>query len=205
MLADWVSGWQPEDAPLLAARQRAAEVGVGAVDAPTGAILRMLAAAAGGKAVVELGTGAGVSTLWLMRGMRPDGILTSVDTESEHQRLAKASLTEAGVPAGRARLIAGRALQVLPRLSDAAYDLLFCDAAKSENLDYLEAALRLLRPGGLVVFAGALAGGRIAEPSARDVDTVTLRELAKTVRDEPQFVPAALPVGPGLLVACRMP
>ena len=175
---------------------------MGAVDAATGAVLRLLAAAAGGKAVIELGTGAGVSSLWLLRGMRPDGILTSVDSEGEHQRLAKTSLAEAGVPSGRARLIAGRALQVLPRLSDAAYDLLFCDAARSENLDYLEAALRLLRPGGLLVFAGALAGGRIAEPSARDAETVALRELAKTVREETRFVPAALPVGQGLLVAC---
>lgn len=203
--ADWANRWQPEDAPLLAARQRAAEVGVGAVDPPTGAALRFLVAAASGKAVIELGTGAGVSSLWLLRGMRPDGILTSVDSESEHQRLAKTSLTEAGVPAGRARLIAGRALNVLPRLSDAAYDLVFCDAARSENVDYLDAALRLLRPGGLLVYAGALAGGKIAEPSVRDADTVALRELAKIVRDEPRLVTAALPVGQGMLVAALTP
>lgn len=203
--ADWANRWQPEDAPLLAARQRAAEVGVGAVDPLTGAALRFLVAAASGKAVIELGTGAGVSSLWLLRGMRPDGILTSVDSESEHQRLAKTSLTEAGVPAGRARLIAGRALNVLPRLSDAAYDLVFCDAARSENVDYLDAALRLLRPGGLLVYAGALAGGKIAEPSARDADTVALRELAKIVRDEPRLVTAAFPVGQGLLVAALTP
>lgn len=201
-LADWISAWQPEDGPLQSARQRAAEVGVGAVDAPTGAVLRLLAAAVGARAVIELGTGAGVSSLWLLRGMRPDGVLTSVDSDGEHQRLAKASLQEAGVPSGRARLIAGRALDVLPRLSDAAYDLLFCDANRSENQDYLAASLRLLRPGGLLVFAGALAGGKVAESSARDADTVALRELAKAVRDEPRFVPAALPVGPGLLVAC---
>lgn len=178
-------------------------MGVGAVDAPTGAVLRLLAAAAIGKAVIELGTGAGVSSLWLLRGMRPDGILTSVDTESEHQRLAKASFAEAGVPPGRARLIAGRALDVLPRLSDAAYDLVFCDAARAENPDYLDAAGRLLRPGGVIAFAGALAGGKVAEAAARDAETVALRELAKTVRDDPRFVAAALPVGPGLLVAAR--
>ena len=200
-VSDWISSWQPEEAPLVAARQRAAEVGVGAVDPPTGATLRLLAAAANGKAVVELGTGAGVSSLWLLSGMRPDGILTSVDAESEHQRLAKASLAEAGVPTGRARLIHGRALEVLPRLSDGAYDLLFCDANRSENLDYLAAALRLLRPGGLVVFAAALGNGRVAEPSARDAETVALRELAKAVRDEPRLVAGVVPVGAGLLVA----
>ena len=201
-LTDWITAWQPEDPATSAARQRAAEVGVGAVDVPTGGLLRLLAAATGAKAVVELGTGAGVSSLCLLRGMRSDGILTSVDSEPEHQRLAKASLQEAAVPSGRARLIGGRALDVLPRLSDAAYDLVFCDANRTENLDYLDAALRLLRPGGTVVFAGALAGGKVAESSARDADVLALRELAKVVRDEPRLASAAVPVGQGLLAAC---
>lgn len=179
-------------------------MGVASVDPATGATLRLLAAATTAKAVIELGTGAGVSSLWLLAGMRESGILTSVDAESEHQRLAKASLAEAGIPTGRARLIHGRALEVLPRLSDAAYDLVFCDANKAENPDYLDAAARLLRPGGLVVFAGALAGGRIAESSARDTDTVAMREFAKTLRDDPRFVAGAVPVGPGLLVGARV-
>ena len=200
-LADWITGFQPEDAPLQAARQRAAEVGVGAVDVPPGAVLRLLAASSRARHIVELGTGAGVSTLWLLRGMRSDGVLTSVDAEGEHQRLAKASLQEAAVPSGRARLIAGRALDVLPRLSDAAYDLVFCDANRSENLDYLEASVRLLRPGGLVVFAGALAGGKVAESSARDADVLALRELAQVVRDDARFLPSFVPVGQGLLAA----
>jgi predicted O-methyltransferase YrrM len=199
-LSDWAAGWQPEEPPLLSARQRAAEVGVGAVDPFTGATLRLLAAAAGARTVIELGTGAGVSSLWLLAGMRPDGVLTTVDAESEHQRLAKASLAEAGFTGGRARLIHGRALEVLPRLSDGGYDLVFCDANRSENGDYLAAALRLLRPGGLVVFAGALGGGRIAESSARDAETVAQRELAKAVREEPRLVAGAVPVGAGLLV-----
>lgn len=168
-------------------------------------MLRLLAAAAQARAVIELGTGAGVSSLWLLSGMRPDAILTSVDSESEHQRLAKASLAEAGVPASRARLITGRALDVLPRLSDGAYDLLFCDAAGAENADYLQASLRLLRPGGLLVFAAALAGGRVAEPSARDADTVALRELHRIVAESPRLVAAEVPVGAGLLVCCLQP
>ena len=168
----------------------------------TGGVLRLLATATGAKAVVELGTGAGVSSLCLLRGMRSDGVLTSIDAEPEHQRLAKASLQEAAVPSARARLIGGRALDVLPRLSDRAYDLVFCDANRSENLDYLDAAMRLLRPGGTVVFAGALAGGKIAESSARDGEVLALRELAKAVRDDPRLSSAAVPVGQGLLAAC---
>ncbi|MCY7364908.1 MAG: O-methyltransferase [Frankiaceae bacterium] len=172
-----------------------------AVDPATGAALRLLATATSAKTVIELGTGAGVSSLWLLSGMRPDGVLTSVDAESEHQRLAKTSLAEAGIRSSRARLIHGRALDVLPRLSDGAYDLVFCDANKAENSDYLEAALRLLRPNGLVVFAGALGGGRVADPSARDADTVAQRELVKALREQTRFTAAALPVGPGLIVA----
>ena len=196
-----IEGWQPEEPALEAARQRADEVGVGAVDPATGAVLRLLAATTRAKAVVELGTGTGVSALWLLQGMRPDGVLTSVDSEAEHLRLAKLSLAEAGVPSGRARLISGRALEVVPRLSDGAYDLVFCDAARSENLDYLSGAVRLLRPGGCVVFAGALGGGRVADPAARDPETVGLRELTRAVRDDARLVPALLPVGTGLLVA----
>ncbi|HUR51631.1 MAG TPA: O-methyltransferase [Mycobacteriales bacterium] len=197
----WVHDWLPEDAPVVAARARAAEVGVGCVDPTTGSVLRLLAAACQAKAVVELGTGAGVSSLWLLRGMRPDGVLTTVDRDTEHQRLARQSLVEAGFGTGRVRLITGDALAVLPRLSDGAYDLLFCDASRAENGDYLAASTRLLRPGGMVVFAGALGDGRVADPGARDPDTVSLRELARTVRDQEGLTPALLPVGSGVLAA----
>jgi predicted O-methyltransferase YrrM len=190
-----------EDAPLLSARQRAQEVGVGAMSPSAGAALRMLAVLAGARTAVELGTGAGVSTLYLLRGLRPDGVLTTIDREPEHQRMAKLSLAEAGVPSGRVRLIAGRALDVLPRLSDRAYDVVLCDAGAEEHVDHLTAGLRLLRPGGVVVFAGVLAGGRVADPSARDADTVAVRELVRVVREETRLVPALLPVGAGLLAA----
>ena len=197
----WVEAWPGEDVHVATARLRATEVGVTSVDAPTGSLLRVLTAATAAKHVIELGTGAGVSGLWLLSGMPSDGVLTSIDAEPEHQRLAKQSLTEAGYGPGRARLIAGRALEVLPKLSDAAYDLVFCDADREENANYLTAALRLLRPGGLLVFAGALAGGRVPDPSARDSDTVAMRELLKTVRETEQLTPSLLPVGSGLLAA----
>ena len=203
-LAAWLAAFQPEDAPLLAARQRSREVGVPAVDEATGAALRVLATVCDARHAVELGTGAGVSTLWLVRGLHKDGVLTSIDAEPEHQRLAKLSLAEAGTPSGRVRLIAGRALDVLPRLSDGGYDLVVCDAVPAEGVDYLPAALRLLRTGGVVAFVGALAGGRVADPSARDPEVVAARELARAVREEPRLVPAVLPVGAGLLIGVKV-
>ena len=91
-------------------------------------------------------------------------MLTSVDVEPENQRLAREAYAEAGFPTSRARLITGRALDVLPRLTDGAYDLVFCDALKQEYPDYLPEALRLLRPGGVVAFDNALVGDRVADP-----------------------------------------
>jgi predicted O-methyltransferase YrrM len=200
----WVAAWEPEDAALLAARQRAEEVGVGAVDPVTGSALRLLAALSGARHAVEVGTGAGIATLWLLQGLPADAVLTSIDSETEHQRLAKAALADAGVPSGRVRLIGGRALEVLPRLSDAGYDLVVVDASPAEGLDYLAAALRLLRAGGLVVFVDALGGGRVTDPSARDAETVARRELTRAIRDEAGLVPSLLTVGGGLLVAVKV-
>lgn len=200
-----MEAWPQEDAPLLAARQRAQEVGIEPVSAAVGATLRMLAAAAGARAVVEVGTGTGVSGLWLLRGMAPEGVLTSIDSEAEHQRLARQTFTEAGIAPARTRLIAGAAAQVLPRLSDGGYDLVLCDAALVDLDDQLTEALRLLRPGGLVVLARTLRQDRVGDSAARDPETVALRELSRTVREHPRLVPALLPVGQGLLVAVTLP
>ncbi|TQS46699.1 O-methyltransferase [Cryptosporangium phraense] len=194
----------PEDAVLTTARARAAELGCLAISPDCGAALRMLAAAMQAKAVVEVGTGTGVSGLWVLRGMRPDGVLTSIDSESELQSAARLAFREAGVPPSRARLINGRALDVLPRLADGYYDLvLISDAPVTEYPDYLVEALRLLRPGGAVAFGGVLLGGRVAEPGVRDPITLVARELLRTIRDHPALTPAILPVDDGLLVAVR--
>ncbi|HSI92461.1 MAG TPA: O-methyltransferase [Jiangellaceae bacterium] len=188
---------------MARARQRAAEVGAAPVGPGAGATLRVLAAAIEARTVVEIGTGAGVSGLYLLAGMRPDGVLTSVDIESEHQRLAREAFTEAGVPHNRTRLITGGALDVLPRLTDGAYDLVFCDGDKAEYADYLTQAIRLLRTGGIVAFDNALWHNRVADPAQRDHDTVTIRELGKAVRDDETLLSALLPVGDGLLIAVK--
>jgi predicted O-methyltransferase YrrM len=135
--------------------------------------------------------------------MEPDGILTSIDTEGEHQRVARATFADVGIPANRVRLINGRALEVLPRLTDGAYDLVFCDAAASEALGYLAEAMRLLRPGGIVVFDDALWHHQVATPAARDPETLAVRELLKVIREDERLVPVLLPVGDGLLAAVR--
>jgi predicted O-methyltransferase YrrM len=190
-----------EDEILAAARARADEVGVTPIGPGGGATLRFLASVLEARAVVEIGTGTGVSGLWMLRGMRADGVLTTVDIETEHQRLARATFNEAGIPTQRARTIAGAALDVLPRLTDGHYDLVFCDGDKAEYADYLTEALRLLRPGGVVAFDNALWHDRVADPAQRDDDTVVIRDLGRTIAAHDELVPLLLPVGDGLLLA----
>jgi predicted O-methyltransferase YrrM len=193
-----------EDEPLLNARREAAEVGGATPIGPAGgAALRFIAAAINARSVVEIGTGCGTSGIWLLRGMRSDSVLTSVDVEPEHQRLARKAFTEAGFPANRYRLISGKALEVLPRLTDGGYDLVFCDADKQEYPEYVAAALRLLRPSGVMAFDNALAQGRVADPSRTDPATLAIRELEEQVRQDERLVPVLLPVGDGLLVAVK--
>ena len=200
----YVEGYLTEDEPLLAARREAAEIGGAPPIGPGGgAALRFIAAAISARSVVEIGTGCGTSGIWLLRGMRSDAVLTSVDAEPEHQRLARKAFTEAGFPSNRYRLISGKALDVLPRLTDGAYDLVFCDADKQEYPDYLVEALRLLRPGGVVAFDNALAGGRVADPGRDDPSTIAIRDLGDQVRQDERLVPVLLPVGDGLLAAVK--
>jgi len=190
--------FRAEDPAAAAARARAAEVGVVPVSPGVATTLTFLAATVGAGSAVEIGTGTGVSALALVAGLRSGGILTSVDVEGEHHRLARTAMTEAGIAPTRARLINGRALDVLPRLTDGAYDIVFADADAAENEDYLSEALRLLRRGGIVAFNAALADG-VADPSRRDA--ATERALHATVRDHERLSSVLLPVGSGLLVA----
>jgi predicted O-methyltransferase YrrM len=188
---------------VTAAAQRGAELGATPVSAGAGAILRLLAAAIDAHNVVEIGTGCGVSAIWLLRGMHPDGVLTSIDVEAEQQRLARQAFVEAGFVPTRSRLICGAALDVVPRLTDGAYDLVFCDAAPMELPDYLREAMRLLRQGGLVIFYNALGNGHVPDSAQRDPDTIAIRDIGKVVRDDQRLVSALIPVGEGLLMAVK--
>jgi predicted O-methyltransferase YrrM len=190
-----------EDDVLARARARGDELGCRGVRPGVGAALRVLAASGGARSVVEVGTGAGVSGLYLLRGMPPDGVLTTIDVEAENQRAAREAFAEDGVRPGRARLITGRALDVLPRLTDRAYDLVLLDADGGEYDAYTDQALRLLRRGGVLAVTDALWRGKVADPAQRDRGTTAMRELVKRVRDDARLVPALLPVGDGLLLA----
>ncbi|MBB2923859.1 putative O-methyltransferase YrrM [Cellulomonas cellasea] len=201
----WVycEGFVPEDATLLRARERAGQLGCTPVLPGSGAVLSVLAAAAQARAVVEIGTGAGVGSLYLLRGMPEDGVLTTIDVEVEHQRAAKEAFAEEGLRTTRTRTISGRALDVLPRLTDGGYDLVFVDADKENLLGYVEQALRLLRRGGVLAVDNALWHDRVPDPARRDEVTTVVREVGRVVREDDRLVPALLPTGDGLLTAVK--
>jgi predicted O-methyltransferase YrrM len=194
----------PEPEVIEAARERgvafgdASPVGTGA-----GAALRFVAAAVGARHVVEIGTGAGTSGLWLLAGMPDDGVLTTIDSSAEHQRAARQAYAEAGYAHQRTRVITGAAADVLPRMTDGAYDLVVIDADKNGYPGYVEHAVRLLRSGGVLVMDNMLWHDQVADPAARDATTTTLRNLGKSLRDSEELVTALLPVSDGLLVAVR--
>jgi len=192
-----------EDALLAGARERAMDAGAAPVTPAVGALLSLLVKLSGGKAVAEVGTGAGVSGLWLLSGMSDDGVLTTIDIEPEYLRLAKQAFSEAGIGPSRTRLISGRAQDVLTRLADESYDLVFIDADPVDQPDYVVEGVRLLRPGGVIVVHRAALGGRVNDPAARDAEVVAVREAARLIAEDERLTPALVPLGDGILAAVR--
>ncbi len=202
---DLVDGYLVEDEVVREARARAAGLGATPIGTAAGAALCFLAATIRARAVVEVGTGTGVSGLWLLRGMASEGVLTSIDVDPEHQRAAREAFLAAGYGPSRLRLINGLGLEVLPRLTDGGYDLVFIDATPIEYPRHLDEAVRLLRPGGLVVLDDMLRSGAGRDPAWEVADPAGLavREVIEQVRDDERLVSLLLPVGNGLLCALR--
>lgn len=190
---------QPEAA--TEARHIADAFGLTPVSPGVASTLTVLAKAIRARAVVEIGTGTGVSALSLFAGMDRDGILTSIDIESEHQHEARRIVTGTGIKSQRFRLIAGPALTVLPKLSDGAYDLVFIDADRLEYQEYAEQGLRLLRSGGILAVHHALLSGTVADPTRDDDETLIVREAIEAIGGIDDLTTVLLPIGDGLLVS----
>ena len=193
-----------ETPEMVAARERAFQLsGPPPVEPAVGATLAILASTAEARHVVSIGSGGGLAGLWLMKGMRPDGVLTALDGDPEQLRAARKAFAEAGIPTGRARLIFGTPAEVLPRLSSGAYDMVVCAGPPREYAGQLPGLLDLVRVGGTLACHGLLEGGRIADRTARDPQTVAWREVSRTVRDDETLLSAILPIGAGLLLATK--
>ncbi|MGH3442215.1 MAG: O-methyltransferase, partial [Nitriliruptorales bacterium] len=178
-----------EDAAMAAARQRG-----GRVPAPApeiGSALAWVAASLDAKTVVGVGDVAGLVGLWVLRGMRPGGMLTTISADAADHEFARHAFQEAGI-ANRVRAIHGTPEEVLPRLSDGGYDLVVLGPAADGPRQLRDHALRLVRPGGVVAVVDV----------AHDDDASRRRRLlVRELVEDPRCQVSVLPVDAGLALA----
>jgi predicted O-methyltransferase YrrM len=201
----YAEGFIIEDPIKSAARARGVEIGTSDVSPGAGAYLRHLAQLLSAQSVVEVGTGSGVGSLWLLDGMISSGTLTSIDDEMEHSTVAKMAFAQAEIAAPRYRLITNSVMDVMTKLTDRAYDLVVY-RHNPEDLSYaISEAHRILRSGGVFVIDNFFGGGKVPDPAQRDPKTIALREAGKIIKADTQsWMSALITVGDGLLLATKL-
>jgi predicted O-methyltransferase YrrM len=202
----------PDDEALAAARAASDAAGLPAiaVSAPQGKFLEVLARAIGARRVLEIGTLGGYSTIWLARGLASDGRVITLEYSPRHAEIARANLARAGL-ADVVDVRVGRALDTLPALAaeqPEPFDLVFIDADKAPYADYLDWAIRLTRPGALIVGDNVVRSGRVADP-AGNTDAAGVRAFLERLATDPRVDGTALQtVGvkgwDGLAIAVRL-
>ncbi|WP_454729349.1 O-methyltransferase [Cellulosimicrobium protaetiae] len=180
-----------EDDVLAAASARARAAGLPEIQVSPaqGRLLQLLALATGARRVLEVGTLGGYSTTWLARALPLDGALVTCEIDAAHAAVARESLAEAGL-AGVVDVVLGPAADTLRRLVDegvAPFDLVFVDADKPSNPVYLDLALRLSRPGTLIVVDNTVRGGAVADAGSTDPNVLGVREMVDRVVADPRL------------------
>ncbi len=207
-MVDKISSWKftedfiTEPEVFRDARVRADEMGIECITASVGSQLALIASALGAKAIVEAGTGTGISGLWLLSGA-PNAVLATIDSDPEAQIAARKAFVDAGIATNHTRVISGRAIDVMSNMADAAYDMVFLDADRDTLEAQLHEASRLLRPGGVVAIAHALWRDRVPDPAMRDDATTVYRDVLRFFANNSDFVSALSPSGDGLLLASK--
>lgn len=207
-MVDKISSWKfteefvNESEAMREARVRAEEMGIECVSPGVGAHLAFLVSALQAKAIVEVGTGVGVSGLHLLSGSAT-AVLATIDSEQENQAAAKLAFADAGIAPNRTRVIVGKGVDVMSNMADAAYDLVFLDADRDSLEEQLREASRMLRPGGVVAIAHALWRDRVPDPAMRDEATSIYRDVLRFFENNGDFITSLLATGDGLLLASK--
>ncbi|MBJ7280367.1 MAG: class I SAM-dependent methyltransferase [Rhodoluna sp.] len=208
-MVDKISSWKytedlvQESDVIRRARARADELGVEAITPSVGMHLSILARALSAKAIVEVGTGVGVSGLWLLSASA-NSVLATIETESEHQNVAKVAFEQAGIASSRLRLINGRSVEVLTNLADKSYDLVFLDGDRETLEDQVLQSHRLLRSGGVLVISHALWRDRVPDTALSDESTIIYRNLIAKLTNSEGFISTISPIGDGLIIASKL-
>ena len=157
------------------------------VTAPQGKLLMLLARIAGARRILEFGTLGGYSTLWLAKGLPDDGELVTLEADPGHAEVARRNL--AGDP--RIRLVEGPALETLPSL-EGPFDVIFIDADKANQANYLRESLPLSRPGTVIVGDNVVRGGRVIDPASDDPSIQGIRSFYELLSAEPRLTATAI-------------
>jgi len=186
----------PADDGLVNALTSAADAGLPAIQVPAlqGKLLQLLVQISGARRVLEVGTLAGYSTIWLARGLPAGGQIVTLEVDTEHARVARANFANAGVD-DRIRLVVGAALDSLPKLGDEGgdpFDLVFIDADKVNNAAYVEWAIRLGRPGTVVVVDNVVRRGAITDAATTDEAVIGTRAALELLSTDPRLDATAL-------------
>lgn len=198
----WIENYVTEPEPIRVARHASMEHGVEPVTPAAGSYLSALVAVTNAQSVVEVGTGLGVASQWLLAGST-DVHLTSIDKDVDHQQSAKDLFTAAGITASRVRLISGDANDILPRMNEGTYDMIVVNASGKGVLSLVRHALHLARSGGVVILTHALGGGLVPQPTKRDAVTQELRTLLGDYAVDESVRVALVPIGDGILTLIK--
>jgi predicted O-methyltransferase YrrM len=204
-LAQFSDNYIPEDPHQTAAREKGEELGVVDATPGSGAFLRYVASLISAQSVVEVGTGSGVGTLWLLKGLMSSGVITTIDPEVQHIQIAKQVLADADIAPNRYRLITSDYLDVMRKLADRAYDLVVFRGEPEDVLDVIDEAHRILRVGGILAIDHFFGGGKVPDPAQRDPKTVALRDAGKFLKSRGEVWSISLnPVGDAVLLATKL-
>ena len=192
-----------EDYFMQEARRNGQEISASDPTPAVGKFLKFSVNLLNAKSVVEIGTGSGVGGLWLLSGMPSDAVLTTIDSEREHSKIAKTIFDEADIAPTRYRIITGKLIEVIGKLADNSYDLIVIRPAL-DLFDMVHESYRLLKSGGLLVIDQALSGGKVADPTQRDPESIARRDAIKVVKEDERWAASLIPIGAGVLVANKL-
>jgi predicted O-methyltransferase YrrM len=203
--AQFSDSYIPEDPHQVLAREKGIELGVLDATPGSGAYLRFVASLLSAQSVVEIGTGSGVGTLWLLKGIMSSGVITTIDPEVQHIQIAKQVLIDADIAPNRYRLITNDYLEVMRKLADRAYDLVVFRGNPEDILDVIDEAHRILRVGGILAIDHFYGGGKVPDPAQRDPKTVALRDAGKFLKSQNEHWSISLnPIGDAVLLATKL-